>query len=113
MIMVYGAVQRSLVPLDDKVCGDSIAGSLKMVQLQTIRQAFNCNLYLQNAVPFNMPQKSFYIYIICNELKTVLYTGVTNNLQERIMEHYRFRGQKEKFTSRYNIYYLLYYEAYQ
>ena len=64
-------------------------------------------------VSFNMPRKSFYIYIICNQLKTVLYTGVTNNLEERINEHYRSRGQRENFTSRYNVYFLLYYEKYQ
>jgi putative endonuclease len=62
---------------------------------------------------FSMPQKSFYVYIICNELRTVLYTGVTNNLEERIMEHYKFRGQKESFTARYNVHFLLYYETYQ
>jgi putative endonuclease len=60
-----------------------------------------------------MSQKSFYVYIICNELKTVLYTGVTNNLEERIIEHYKFRGQKKSFTARYNVYFLLYYEPYR
>ncbi len=27
-------------------------------------------------------------YILTNKLKTVLYTGMTNNLEQRIIEHY-------------------------
>lgn len=29
----------------------------------------------------------FYVYIITNKLNTVLYIGMTNNLQRRIIEH--------------------------
>jgi putative endonuclease len=31
----------------------------------------------------------YYVYIITNQNKTVLYTGVTNNLKERILQHYQ------------------------
>jgi putative endonuclease len=58
-----------------------------------------------------MYQKQFYVYILTNELKTVLYTGVTNNLQQRIVEHYQNRGQPQTFCGRYNVYYLLYFES--
>ncbi len=58
-----------------------------------------------------MHSKTFYVYILTNELKTVLYTGVTNNLEQRIIEHYQQRGQASSFTGRYNAYYLFYYEA--
>ncbi|MEO9885680.1 MAG: GIY-YIG nuclease family protein [Balneola sp.] len=34
-----------------------------------------------------MSQK-FYTYITTNPNRTVLYTGMTNNLQKRIVEHY-------------------------
>jgi putative endonuclease len=60
-----------------------------------------------------MKQRTFYVYILTNELKTVLYTGVTNNLKERVIEHYQQRGQTSSFTGRYNAYYLLYYEAHK
>ena len=52
--------------------------------------------------------KQYYIYILTNIGNTVLYTGVTNDLRRRIMEH------KEKvikgFTERYNLCKLVYYE---
>ena len=52
--------------------------------------------------------KTFFVYIMTNPRKTVLYTGVTNNLPRRVQEH------KEKlvpgFTSRYNVIDLVYYE---
>ena len=60
-----------------------------------------------------MHQKVYYVYILTNELKTVLYTGVTNNLLQRITEHYTFRGQQYSFTSKYNVYYLLWFESHQ
>ena len=50
----------------------------------------------------------YYVYILTNKTKTVLYTGVTNNLRRRIYEH------KNKlidgFTKRYNVDRLVYYE---
>ena len=57
-----------------------------------------------------MHQKVYYVYILTNELKTVLYTGVTNDLLQRITEHYTFRGQQRSFTSKYHAYYLLWFE---
>ena len=53
------------------------------------------------------------MYILTNQLKTVLYTGVTNNLECRIIEHWANRGQKKSFTSKYNVYFLLYYEVFK
>ena len=51
----------------------------------------------------------FYIYILTNKTGSVLYTGVTRDLQRRVFEH------KEKllpgFTSRYNVNRLVYYEV--
>ena len=51
---------------------------------------------------------TFYVYIMTNPRKTVLYTGVTNNLPRRVYAH------KEKltpgFASRYNVIDLIYYE---
>ena len=54
-------------------------------------------------------QKMYYVYIITNKTKTVLYTGVTNNLERRMYEH----KQKlvDGFTKRYNLTQLVYYET--
>jgi len=57
--------------------------------------------------------KTFYVYILTNQLKTVLYTGMTNNLEQRIIEHYQQRGQKTSFTGKYNVYFLLWFETHQ
>ena len=53
------------------------------------------------------------VYIVTNQSKSVLYTGVTNNLQQRIIEHYLDRLEKKSFAGKYNVFYLLYYESYQ
>jgi putative endonuclease len=57
--------------------------------------------------------KTFYVYIITNQLRTVLYTGMTNNLEQRIIEHYQQRGQKTSFAGKYNVYFLLWFEPHQ
>ncbi len=53
--------------------------------------------------------KQGYVYIISNQRKTVLYTGVTSNLEKRIFE-YKNRVIKG-FSSRYNCECLLWYEC--
>ncbi|MFA6251810.1 MAG: GIY-YIG nuclease family protein [Candidatus Paceibacterota bacterium] len=54
--------------------------------------------------------KNYYIYIITNYNNTVLYTGVTNNLERRIQEH------KSKtissFSNKYNLNKIVYYEQF-
>jgi len=50
----------------------------------------------------------YYVYILTNKNKTVLYTGVTNNLQRRIYEHKN--GLVKGFTKRYNLDLLVYIE---
>ena len=52
---------------------------------------------------------NFYVYIITNKNKTVLYTGVTNNLKLRLAQHLQKTNAKS-FTAKYNVGYLLYYE---
>ena len=54
--------------------------------------------------------KRYYIYIITNTNKTVLYIGVTNDLQRRLLEHKE--GRIHTFTGRYNVKYLLYFEEF-
>jgi putative endonuclease len=58
-------------------------------------------------------QHLYFIYIITNPEKTVLYTGVTNNLEARLAEHYFNRGQPKTFAGRYYCYNLIYFEEFQ
>ena len=52
---------------------------------------------------------NFYVYILTNKAKTVLYTGVTNNLKRRLQEHNE-KLNPNCFTAKYNLNYLIYYE---
>jgi putative endonuclease len=54
--------------------------------------------------------KIYYVYILTNKYNTVLYTGVTNDLEIRVLEH---RSQENRgFTARYKVHKLVYYEEY-
>ncbi|MDP1709314.1 MAG: GIY-YIG nuclease family protein [Candidatus Komeilibacteria bacterium] len=55
--------------------------------------------------------KRYYIYIATNHECYILYTGVTNNINRRIYEHKQ--GIGSKFTKKYNINKLVYFEEYQ
>ena len=52
--------------------------------------------------------KTFYVYMMANKSRT-LYTGVTNNLERRVLQHRR--KLLAGFTARYNINRLVYYET--
>lgn len=53
--------------------------------------------------------KKGYVYIITNKNNTVLYTGVTSDLKQRIDRH-RTKYYKGSFSARYNINKLVYWE---
>ena len=53
---------------------------------------------------------NYYVYITTNPGKTVLYTGITNDLIRRPLQHYNERGSKKTFAGRYYCYNLIYYE---
>jgi putative endonuclease len=56
---------------------------------------------------------TYYIYIITNKAKTVLYTGVTNHLKTRLEQHKdNIVVAKSTFASKYNVHLLLYYEKF-
>ena len=52
----------------------------------------------------------YYVYILTNTQNTILYTGVTNNLEKRIAEH-KAKIYSDSFTARYNIHKLVYFET--
>ncbi|HBF89267.1 MAG TPA: endonuclease [Bacteroidales bacterium] len=53
---------------------------------------------------------NFFIYIVTNFNKMVLYIGVTNDLKRRLYEHEN--GLSEGFTKKYKCFYLVYYECF-
>ncbi len=55
--------------------------------------------------------KSWFVYILTNYPNSVLYTGITNNLNRRISEH-KEGLIKDSFTSRYKLYKLLWFEEF-
>ena len=56
--------------------------------------------------------RSYYVYIMTNPSKAVLYVRVTNDLARRIFEHFENRGKRNTFTGRYYCNKLIYYEEY-
>ena len=52
---------------------------------------------------------SYYVYILTNKNKNVLYTGVTNDLIRRVYEH-KNHFDKKSFTARYNVTNLVFFE---
>ena len=58
-----------------------------------------------------MPSKYYFVYIISNFRRTVLYTGITNNLVRRIYEHKN--NLADGFSKKYFLHDLLYYEMFE
>ncbi len=57
---------------------------------------------------------NYYVYITTNPQKTVIYTGVTNDLARRMSEHYLDSITiKKTFAGKYNCYKLIYYEYFE
>ncbi|MBI2270157.1 MAG: GIY-YIG nuclease family protein [Bacteroidetes bacterium] len=54
-----------------------------------------------------MKEHNYCVYILTNKNKKVLYTGVTNSLDQRLTEHYF--AKSSTFVGKYNCHYLLYY----
>ena len=52
----------------------------------------------------------YYVYILTNNHKNLLYVGITNDLIRRIYEH-KHHLDKGSYTDQYNIENLIYYES--
>jgi len=56
-------------------------------------------------------EHSYYVYVVSNFNRAVLYIGVCNDIARRMIEHkYGFGSQ---FTKKYKLKYLIYYEEYK
>ena len=55
--------------------------------------------------------KTFYVYLLCNRNRTVLYTGVTNSLERRLWFH--ANAKAASFVRRYRCDRLVYYESFE
>jgi len=53
---------------------------------------------------------NYYVYILTNKRKTVLYIGVTNSLKNRLYSHKNPKVNSKSFTAKYKVFYLVYYE---
>jgi putative endonuclease len=60
---------------------------------------------------FEIRDHNYFVYMLTNNRRTTLYTGVTNNLVERIERHRISSENGERtFTSRYKCFNLVYFE---
>ena len=55
-------------------------------------------------------KKAYFVYILANTWNTVLYVGVTVNLQQRILEHRS--NTVPGFTNKYRVHKLVYFEKF-
>ncbi len=53
---------------------------------------------------------NYFVYIVTNPGKEVLYIGMTNDLNRRLIEHYENRGNPKTFAGKYFCYKLVYFE---
>lgn len=54
--------------------------------------------------------KNYFVYVVTNKSRKVIYIGVTNNLSRRMTEHQL--GVVKGFSQKYNLKYLIYFESY-
>ena len=54
-------------------------------------------------------KKMYYVYILSNQSNSVLYVGMTNDLERRLYEHRS--GATEGFTKKYRVHKLVFYEV--
>ena len=56
-------------------------------------------------------RRFFFVYLLTNSSRRVLYTGITRNLRRRVAEHRAGRGNA--FTARYCVRHLAWYEIHE
>ena len=64
-------------------------------------------------IEYNEGHQTYYVYIITNKYRSSYYTGVTNNLSIRLLQHKEnIETGNKTFASRYQIQFLVYYEKF-
>ncbi len=59
-----------------------------------------------------MNEHNYFVYITTNPNKTVLYVGITNDLERRIAEHKANRGKPDSFAGKYYCYNLVFWQRF-
>ena len=57
-----------------------------------------------------MVHHNYFLSIMTNPAKTVLYTGVTNNLRKRLSQHFEARGKTDTSAGKYYCFHLISWE---
>ncbi|MBG8553111.1 GIY-YIG nuclease family protein [Hymenobacter guriensis] len=60
-----------------------------------------------------MRHHQYFVYLVTNPKRTVLYTGITNDLTRRLDEHIAQEGRPSTFAGRYFCNLLMHWEAFQ
>ena len=67
-------------------------------------------LDVHETVNMVMKNHNYFVYITTNPARTVVYVGMTNDLESRLQQHYDQRGKEKTFAGRYFCFKLIYYE---
>lgn len=61
-----------------------------------------------------MRDHNYFVYMTTNSKRKVLYTGMTNDLYVRMIQHFEeSKNERKSFAGKYYCYNLIYYERYQ
>ena len=55
---------------------------------------------------------NYFTYITTNLIRTVLYIGITNDLERRMEEHFANKGKPNTFAGKYGCHFLIYFERF-
>ena len=74
----------------------------------------SCNCFLDYFAIAMSLNHNYYVYILTNYDRTVLYIGVTNSVEKRLSQHRAdAAGEKKTFAGKYNCCYVVYMEHFQ
>ncbi len=95
------------------VCNSDFSLARNETKYSTMHMSFLLNLGQTLAIMTINSNHNYYVYILTNPGKTVLYIGVTNSLDRRLEEHLNdFNTERKGFAAKYHCYHLIYYEWY-
>jgi putative endonuclease len=70
-------------------------------------------IFIKHKTTNAMRPHIYYVYIVTNPSKTCLYVGVTNNLANRLHQHYENRGDDNSWAGKYYCYKLVHFEVFK